>query len=178
MLKSRPSSENTIALTAVAFVAFTTYVKAMVLRLPQLPTQEMQNSARKSLHAVPAPESSGHRVSSVGADALDPDLVRLVIPRGLHTMVLEMLGHIANGHAVTIVPIHAELTTQQAAEFLNVSRPHVIKLIELQALPCTMVGTHRRIRFEDLRAYKEASTRKSLELLDELAREAQEAGEI
>ena len=150
----------------------------MVLRLPQLPTQEMQSSARKSLHAVPPPESGEQLLGGVEPEALDPDLVRLVIPRGLHTMVLEMLGHIANGHAVTIVPIHAELTTQQAAEFLNVSRPHVIKLIESQALPCTMVGTHRRIRFNDLCAYKEASMRKSMDLLDELVREAQEAGEI
>lgn len=58
---------------------------------------------------------------------------------------MDLLTKIANGNAVSIVPVDAELTTQQAAHFLNVSRPHVIKLIERGDLPHRMVGTHRKV---------------------------------
>jgi excisionase family DNA binding protein len=90
--------------------------------------------------------------------------------------LLEILNQMAQGNAVTIIPIHAELTTQQAADVLNVSRPFVIKLIEDKALPCKMVGTHRRVLFSDLMAYKRAIDAERLKVLDELAAQAQELG--
>jgi len=82
----------------------------------------------------------------------------------------------AQGNAVTIIPVHAELTTQQAAEILNVSRPFVIKLIEERTLPCKMVGTHRRVLFSDLMNYKRKMDADRLKVLEELAAQAQELG--
>lgn len=91
-------------------------------------------------------------------------------------MLMEMLTQMAQGNAVTIIPYHAELSTQQAADLLNVSRPYLIKLIDQGYLPCKMVGRHRRIRFEDLRKYKDdidAARRKSL---DKLTKSSQSLG--
>ncbi len=69
--------------------------------------------------------------------------------------------------------MHAEMTTQQAANILNVSRPFLIKLLESGELPFTKVGTHRRIRFEDLMEYKRRLAEQSAEAMNELARQVQ-----
>jgi excisionase family DNA binding protein len=87
---------------------------------------------------------------------------------------MTILTNLAKGNVVSIVPADAELTTRQAAELLNVSRPFVIQLVESQQLPCRMVGTHRRIRYQDVMDYKARNESARLEVLAELAREAQE----
>lgn len=85
----------------------------------------------------------------------------------------EILSELALGNAVKVVPIHAELTTQEAADLLNVSRPHLVKLLDEGALPHTKTGRHRRIKFADLVAYKEKRDEISRAALDELAAQAQ-----
>lgn len=84
-----------------------------------------------------------------------------------------MLAEFAAGNAVQIVPISAELSTQQAARILNVSRPHMVKLLDQGALPYTKTGTHRRIRFPDLMAFKAQREAASYSAMDELAVQAQ-----
>ena len=77
---------------------------------------------------------------------------------------------------VNVMPDSAELTTQQAAEFLNVSRPYLIKLLESGQIPFRRVGTHRRIRFRDLRLYKSQDDLKRRQAADELTQLSQELG--
>lgn len=98
----------------------------------------------------------------------------------LPTFALRLLGEIlselAVGNAVKVVPIHAELTTQEGADMLNVSRPHLVKLLDNGVLPHTKTGRHRRIKFTDLMAYKEQRDRTSRDAMDELAAQAQALG--
>ncbi|MBY0337192.1 MAG: helix-turn-helix domain-containing protein [Acetobacteraceae bacterium] len=78
----------------------------------------------------------------------------IVLTPALSGLLMQMLRHIGNGEAVTIVPVGQMLTTQQAADILNVSRPFLISLLERGDIPFSLTGRHRRIRAEDLFSYK------------------------
>lgn len=100
----------------------------------------------------------------------------LELPAGAVVMLMEILEAMAAGRGVMLIPENAELTTVQAADVLNVSRPFLIKLLEENVLPHRKVGKHRRIRMEDVMAYKANIDREREAVLDQLAREAQEQG--
>lgn len=100
----------------------------------------------------------------------------LTLPTAAAKLLTHLLTEMSQGNAVTLIPLHAELTTRQAADFLNVSRPHVVKLLEQKKIPFHKVGTHRRIRFSDLEAFKQTHEAARRQALDELAAEAQEMG--
>jgi len=82
----------------------------------------------------------------------------------------------AKGNAVTLIPVHAELTTQQAAQILNVSRPFLIEQLEKGVIPYRKVGTHRRVMFKDLMEYKQTMDHSRLNALEELSAIDQELG--
>jgi excisionase family DNA binding protein len=98
----------------------------------------------------------------------------MTIPVSAFWLLADILTQMARGNAVTLIPVNAELTTQQAADILNVSRPFFIKLIEDGQIPYRKVGTHRRIRFEDLMVYKRDIDNKRRAVLADLVSEAQE----
>jgi excisionase family DNA binding protein len=101
-------------------------------------------------------------------------MATIELPAGAVKLLQAILEDMASGRAVTIVPQSAELTTQQAADFLNVSRPFLVQLLEQKKLPFRLVGTHRRIRFEDVLRFKENIDAERRKVLDQLAAEAQE----
>ncbi len=136
-----------------------------------LPDTESSALARASAEELSRllgqmPEAKRARVKLDGND--------LILPRQALALLRDLLVEMAQGNAVTIVPTHAELTTQEAANILNVSRPHLVKLLEGGTIPFSKTGTHRRIRYQDLMAYRDQRDQESKEALDQLVSQAQE----
>ena len=98
------------------------------------------------------------------------------LPLSVLKMLLEILKNYKEGNAVSIVPTGTAFTTQKAAEYLNCSRPHVIKLIDEGKLKAELVGRHRRIQFNDLAEYKKAMIKERKEALIELMKDSEELG--
>ncbi len=136
-----------------------------------LPDAEVAALARESARELARllaekPEAERAQVRMDGTD--------LIVPRQAISLLRDILAQMAQGNAVTVVPTHAELSTQEAASILNVSRPFVIKLLEQREIPFRKAGTHRRIRYEDLMRYKARMDSDSREAMDALAAQAQE----
>lgn len=158
----------------VAIIAISVYVPAMAtLTEPRLPSTPEVDAARaaleqlRDLHPGSAPASIQLRASEDGAEAV------VNLPRAAFDLLIDMLSQLASGHAVTVVPVHAELTTQQAADLLNVSRPFLISLLESGQVPFHRVGNHRRVRFQDLMQYRRQQVADSKVAMTALAAEAE-----
>jgi excisionase family DNA binding protein len=144
-----------------------------VLKLPTPQAAAQAQTALRALSSLPRRKhAQGIRVQPEGGG----EGVSVTVPREAFELFLEVLGQTANGNAVTIVPIHAELTTQQAADILNVSRPFLIGLLAGGKLPFRLVGSHRRVKFADLMAFKASDDKRRRETLDALTEEGQKLG--
>jgi excisionase family DNA binding protein len=100
----------------------------------------------------------------------------VAVPASALRLFLHLLTEMSLGHAVTLIPTHAELTTQQAADLLNVSRPYLVKLLDEGKLPGRTVGKYRRVRFDDLMTFMRKDDDARAKILDQLTAEAQDLG--
>ena len=98
------------------------------------------------------------------------------VSEALKDKLLALLDLLERGEPVVLLPLEAELSTQQAADLLGVSRPYLVKLLEEGRLPYRRVGRHRRVRVRDVLAYRERLREARHRVLDELAQEAEELG--
>lgn len=149
----------------------------MIAPTSELPTELPAPSPREAELA----RASGQLLASLArrgrpltvrvGDAEREETVEL--PAGAVKLLVDILEDMASGHAVSVVPRSAELTTQQAADLLNVSRPFLIRLLEEGRIPFRKVGSHRRVRLEDAVRYKREIDTERRKALDALAAEAQ-----
>lgn len=98
----------------------------------------------------------------------------LVLPGHVLQIMLEVLSEMSKGNAINLISHHQEISTQEAANLLNVSRPYLVQLLEKGELPFRLVGTHRRVRLTDLMEYKANIDKQRAQALDELAALSQE----
>lgn len=110
------------------------------------------------------------------ARIVGPDGIETELPESLYAVLLRAAQELRRGRAVSILPVGMELTTQQAADLVNVSRPFLIRLLEAGQIPYHRVGTHRRIRLDDLLAYRRRRSEERRAMLGDMAAEAQELG--
>ncbi|WP_374581300.1 helix-turn-helix domain-containing protein [Pseudoduganella sp.] len=143
-------------------------------RLDSKEDVELAKEAQRCLVAA-LDHSRAVRIALVEDGANDlSDAPVLTLPPKVLRLFAEVLGSLAQGKAVAVMPKELDISTQEAAMYLNVSRPYLVKLLEAGAIPHHKVGAHRRVRLEDVKQYKEQRSSRSEKALQELADQAQD----
>jgi excisionase family DNA binding protein len=144
------------------------------LLTPTLPTESDASLAKETSRLLAPRVCSSAPLSFRVLDAAKGETLRIPAPAA--KMLVRILEEMARGNAVTLIPVHAELTTQEAADMLTISRPSLIQLLDEGKIEYRKVGTHRRVRFESLMAYKRNADAERRAALAELAAYDQEIG--
>lgn len=147
-------------------------------RPPRPPSEaeiaQAREASRQLARLLPGSDDAAARSPGLRLVTDDNHHEMISIPPGALRLLVDVLTQLGQGRAVTVVPQRAELTTQDVADYLNVSRPYVVSLIEQNKLPARKVGTRRRVAFEDLLRFDEQQRAQRRAALDELARIDQE----
>jgi excisionase family DNA binding protein len=140
------------------------------------PVQPDEADINTAVEALPHVKDylATHADSVIRLVVADDPQETLIVPRGAVELLARVLAHMAAGQGVSVVPAHAELTTQQAAELLNVSRPFLIGLLDAGEIEYRKVGKHRRIKAQSLMAYMARDDQERRKAADELTRLDQE----
>jgi excisionase family DNA binding protein len=139
-----------------------------------LPTPEEMEDAKASSRTL-AKYADADRVQMTLRGS-NGEADELVLPGHVIQMLLTVLSEMSQGNAISLIPRHQELSTQEAASILNVSRPFLVGLIEQGEIPHHKVGSHRRVRLEDVLTYKERVDEQRLDALDRLTGVSQDEG--
>ena len=143
--------------------------------LPLLPSKVDIELAKESSRALSMILATKEEVQKVTIQS-DGEKTKVELPMSAFRLFIDILANLSQGNAVQVVPVHAEITTQEAADLLMVSRPYFIKLLDENKIPYRKVGTHRRIRYSDLLNFKNNEEQLREAALDELAAQAQKLG--
>ncbi len=154
----------------VSLVSFVRYAHSM----SDFPTPNIAQQAAVAAEKLEDVLVNGACEVEIRAKADAQATVR--VPREAFELFQQVLAEMASGNSVTVVPLQAELTTQQAADLLNVSRPYLVGLLKAGDIPHRMIGTKRRVLAIDVLEYREKDSRRRRQLLKELTEEAQTLG--
>ncbi len=141
-----------------------------------LPEEEAEPARDASLRLAALMHDAGHAVALRVEDQRSGQTVEVSVPVAALGLLAKALASLAEGHSVTLLSLDADLSTQQAAELLGVSRPYFVKLLEQGQIPFRRVGSQRRVRLEALRRYIASYQREASADLAEMVADAQRAG--
>ncbi|MBP5980049.1 MAG: helix-turn-helix domain-containing protein [Halomonas sp.] len=134
-----------------------------------LPSQEeavLAKLSSRELAAYVETQASTQKVSLTGKDG---KAHQVEVPVSALRLLVDILTELGDGNMVKLIPVHAEMTTQEAADAMNMSRPSFIKLLDENKLPFHRVGNRRKVKYSDVMAYKQEIDQKRLQALDELS---------
>lgn len=149
--------------------------------MPPVPNEPTIPSAAEALLAREVSRAleqrqAHERTLSLLVTADENKATTLELPKGAASLLIEILKQMAEGNAVSVLPVEPEITTQQAANLLCVSRPYLVGMIEKGELPARMVGNQRRLPLKDVLAYRMENQAKRKEALDEMSALHQDMG--
>jgi excisionase family DNA binding protein len=137
-------------------------------------TKEEQRVAKRSIMLLrKASTRLSKKRSSIVRIKLQEEAEYLEIPPKALSLLHDIVSLMADGKSITLIPSDSEVSTQEAAELLNVSRPHIVKLLERGEIPYKKVGSHRRILLKDLMRYDDKVKKKRAKQLDFLTKQSQ-----
>ncbi|MCH8530926.1 MAG: helix-turn-helix domain-containing protein [Saccharospirillum sp.] len=143
-------------------------------KIVRLPTQTEVEQAKQSSRTL-SKYANVDRVS-LSLRGSDGQADELVLPGHVLQILLDVLAEMSQGNAISLIPYHQELSTQEAANLLNVSRPFLVGLLEKGDIPFRKVGSHRRVKLQDVITYKTDIDAKRTQVLDELGNLSQQEG--